>query len=136
MRRETLDARKLDARRETIDESHASRLTPRRVSGLTSCALWPKVKLSEVAKGVYDGPHATPPPCDTPEYHFWGISQITPTGHVDLANPRYIAEDDYGLVEASRIIGIPVLDRLILGSPSSGGGRGYVSLQKLGVVRP
>ena len=74
---------------------HASRLTPRLVSGLTSRAPWPKVKLGEVAKGIYDGPHATPPPCDTPGYYFLGIPQITPTGHIDLANPRYIAEDDY-----------------------------------------
>jgi type I restriction enzyme S subunit len=53
------------------------------------------VKLSEVAKGIYDGPHATPPPCDTPGYYFLGIPQITPSGHIDLANPRYIAEEDY-----------------------------------------
>ena len=64
-------------------------------SGLTSRDPWQKVKLSEVAKGIYDGPHATPPPCDTPGYYFLGIPQITPTGHIDLANPRYISEDDY-----------------------------------------
>ncbi len=64
-------------------------------SGLTSHTPWPKVKLSEVAKGIYDGPHATPPPCDTPGYYFLGIPQITPTGHIDLANPRYISKDDY-----------------------------------------
>ncbi len=95
MRRETLDARMMGARRETIDESHVSRLTPPGVSGLTSRAPWPKVKLSEVAKGIYDGPHATPPPCDTPGYYFLGIPQITPTGHIDLANPRYISENNY-----------------------------------------
>ena len=47
MRRETLDARKLDARRETIAESHASRLSPRRVSGLTSRAPWTIARLGE-----------------------------------------------------------------------------------------
>ena len=50
MRRETLDARKTDARRETIDASHVSSLTPLRVSGLTSRAQWPKVKLGEIGR--------------------------------------------------------------------------------------
>lgn len=58
-------------------------------------AAWPMVKLSEVTLGIYDGPHATPPPCDVPGYYFLGIPQITPLGHIDLANPRYIAEKDY-----------------------------------------
>ena len=35
------------------------------------------------------------------------------------------------LVEASRIIGIQILDHLILGSPSSEDGRGFVSLRKM-----
>ena len=52
MRRETSDARKKDARRETIDTSHVSRLTPSRVSGLTSRAPWPKVKLGAIGKVV------------------------------------------------------------------------------------
>ena len=38
------------------------------------------------------------------------------------------------LVEASRIIEIQILDHLILGSPSSEGGRGFVSLRKAGVI--
>lgn len=42
MRRETFDAR------ETLGAPRASRLTPRRVSGLTSRAPWPKVKIGEV----------------------------------------------------------------------------------------
>ncbi|MBR3957764.1 MAG: hypothetical protein IKJ89_07940, partial [Kiritimatiellae bacterium] len=50
MRRETLDARMMGARRETIDESHVSRLTPPGVSGLTSRASWPKVKLGEIGR--------------------------------------------------------------------------------------
>ena len=35
------------------------------------------------------------------------------------------------LVEASSIIGIQILDHLILGSPSSEDGRGFVSLRKM-----
>lgn len=50
MRLETIDARKPDARHETIDESHASRLIRPRVSGLTSSVLWPKVKLGEILR--------------------------------------------------------------------------------------
>ena len=67
MRRETLDARKIGARREMIDASHVSRLTPRRVSGLTSRAPWPKItasirqpkKLEEVCLFIADCPHST-----------------------------------------------------------------------------
>ncbi len=67
MRHETTDARKHDARRETIDESHASRLTPSRVSGLTSRAPWQKftasamrpLKLEEVCLFIADCPHST-----------------------------------------------------------------------------
>ena len=56
---------------------------------------WQKVKIGDVAIGIYDGPHATPPPCEIPGHYFLGIPQITPTGHIDLANPRYIAASDY-----------------------------------------
>ncbi len=38
------------------------------------------------------------------------------------------------LVEASRIIGIPLLDHLILGSPSTPDGSGFVSLRKIGAM--
>ena len=61
----------------------------------TSHAPWPKVKLREVSHGIYDGPHATPPSCETPGYYFLGIPQVTPAGHIDLANPRYISRQDY-----------------------------------------
>ena len=57
---------------------------------------WQKVRIGDVAIGIYDGPHATPPPCEIPGHYFLGIPQITPTGHIDLANPRYIAASDYG----------------------------------------
>ena len=56
---------------------------------------WQKVRIGDVAIGIYDGPHATPPPCEIPGRYFLGIPQITPTGHIDLANPRYIAASDY-----------------------------------------
>ena len=67
MRRETLDARMMGARREAIDESHASCLMPPRVSGLTSRAPWPKItvsashpqKLDEVCLLIADCPHST-----------------------------------------------------------------------------
>lgn len=67
MRHETTDARKHDARRETIDGSQVSRLTPPRVSGLTSRAQWPKVaasashpqKLDEFCLLIADCPHST-----------------------------------------------------------------------------
>ena len=50
MRHETTDARRHDARRETIDESNASRLASKTplVSRLTSHAPWPIVRLGDV----------------------------------------------------------------------------------------
>ena len=48
MRHETTDARKHDARRETIDALHVSRLASPHVSGLTSRAQWPITRLGEV----------------------------------------------------------------------------------------
>ena len=47
-RHETIDEQKRGVRHETIDEPRVSRLIPPRVSGLTSRAPWPKVKLGEV----------------------------------------------------------------------------------------
>ena len=89
--REIKDTKGCDERR------HVSCLTSPVVSRLTSHALtpWPKVKLGDVAIGIYDGPHATPPPCDKAGYYFLGIPQITPAGHIDLSNPRYISKADY-----------------------------------------
>ena len=37
------------------------------------------------------------------------------------------------LVDAGRIVGIPIIDHLILGSQESAEGRGFVSLKKLGI---
>lgn len=44
-----------DARRETMDASHVSRLTPPRVSCLASRAPWPTVKLSSICSRVVSG---------------------------------------------------------------------------------
>ena len=55
MRHETIDAQKRDARYETIDEPRVSRLIPPRVSGLTSHAQWPKVKLGDAPITIIDG---------------------------------------------------------------------------------
>ena len=57
---------------------------------------WAKAKIGEVSLGIYDGPHATPAPCETPGPYFLGIPQISPLGFIDMASPRYIAERDYG----------------------------------------
>ena len=89
MRRETTDERNNDVKQETIAIMSSD------VSCFKSRIRWPRVKLSEVTQGIYDGPHATPPPCETPGYYFLGIPQITSSGHIDLANPRYIAKEDY-----------------------------------------
>jgi len=50
-------------------------------------------KVSDVSLGVYDGPHATPPPCDNGAI-FLGIRNITENGQLKLDNPRYISEED------------------------------------------
>ena len=44
---------------------HVSGFTPRRVSGLTSRAPWPKVKLGEVCASISDGDHLPPPKCES-----------------------------------------------------------------------
>lgn len=50
-------------------------------------------KVSDVSLGIYDGPHATPPPCDSGAI-FLGIRNITEDGQLKLDNPRYISEED------------------------------------------
>ena len=55
---------------------------------------WEKVEIGAVAD-VYDGPHATPPPCEKSNAFFIGIPHVTPSGHLDLSQPRYIAETDF-----------------------------------------
>ena len=67
----------------------------------------------------------------------WGAQSIVVTHNHPSGDPTPSADDvrlTERLVEASRIIGIQILDHLILGSPSSEGGRGFVSLRKAGVI--
>lgn len=54
---------------------------------------WESAKIKEVCLGIYDGPHATPPVSEDGAV-FLGISNITPDGHLDLSNPKYISEND------------------------------------------
>ena len=54
---------------------------------------WEKAKISEICGGIYDGPHATPPVSEDGAI-FLGISNITPDGHLDLSDPKYISESD------------------------------------------
>ena len=49
--------------------------------------------IRDVSLGVYDGPHATPPPSDSGAI-FLGIRNITEDGQLKLDSPRYISEDD------------------------------------------
>ena len=81
VRRETTDAR------ETLDVPRASHLTPRRVSGLTSCVPWPKVKLGEICSRVTSG---GTPSTKHPEYYGGTIPWLR-TQEVDF-KPIYSTE--------------------------------------------
>lgn len=52
-----------------------------------------KYKMQEIYEGLYDGPHATPPVSNSGAV-FLGISNITPDGHIDYSDIRYINEID------------------------------------------
>lgn len=54
---------------------------------------WEKVSIKDVALGIYDGPHATPPEANSGAI-FLGIPNFV-NGQLDLTNIRYISEDDY-----------------------------------------
>jgi type I restriction enzyme S subunit len=54
---------------------------------------WKVARISDVAIGVYDGPHATPPLASEGAIYL-GIGNITEDGHLDLQNVRYIADAD------------------------------------------
>lgn len=54
---------------------------------------WEKAKIVEICHGIYDGPHATPPVSEDGAI-FLGISNITPDGHLDLSDPKYISENN------------------------------------------
>lgn len=53
---------------------------------------WRRVKIKDVCIGIYDGPHATPPPSESGAI-FLGISSFS-NGQLDLSNIRYIDESD------------------------------------------
>lgn len=53
---------------------------------------WEKVCVKDVALGIFDGPHATPPESDSGAI-FLGIPNFA-NGQLDLSNIRYISEDD------------------------------------------
>ena len=55
---------------------------------------WQVLPIGEVCSGIYDGPHATPPPADDGPV-FLGIKNITNSGRLDLTEVRHIAEDDF-----------------------------------------
>lgn len=67
----------------------------------------------------------------------WGANAIVVAHNHPSGDPTP-SDDDIRLterlVEASSIIGIRLLDHLILGASSSSGGRGFVSLRKLGLA--
>lgn len=50
--------------------------------------------IREYYQGLYDGPHATPKPCEDGPV-FLGIKNVTDDGRLDLSEIRHIAEDDY-----------------------------------------
>ena len=54
---------------------------------------WEVRPIKEIVEGVYDGPHATPPPAEHGAV-FLGIKNITESGRLDLSSTRYIAEED------------------------------------------
>ena len=53
---------------------------------------WEKAAIKSVCKGIYDGPHATPPVSDTGAI-FLGISNFS-NGRLDLSDIRFISEND------------------------------------------
>ena len=50
--------------------------------------------IKEVALGIYDGPHATPPEAESGPV-FIGIKNVTTGGHLDLSNIRHVSEEHY-----------------------------------------
>ena len=53
---------------------------------------WDRVKIKDICIGIYDGPHATPPPSESGAI-FLGISNFS-NGQLDLSDIRYISEKD------------------------------------------
>ncbi|RKQ89520.1 restriction endonuclease subunit S [Maricaulis maris] len=57
-------------------------------------ANWTPTPIGEVIAGLYDGPHATPKPCDAGPI-FLGIKNVSEDGFLDLNNVRHISEDEF-----------------------------------------
>lgn len=55
---------------------------------------WARLPVKELYEGLFDGPHATPPPSDDGPV-FLGIKNIREDGGLDLASVRHIAESDF-----------------------------------------
>ena len=50
--------------------------------------------IKEIALGIYDGPHATPPEADSGAI-FLGIKNVTPGGRLDFSEIRHVSEEHY-----------------------------------------
>ena len=50
--------------------------------------------IGEIARGIYDGPHATPAEASSGPI-FLGIGNVTENGRLDLSKIRHLSEDDY-----------------------------------------
>lgn len=81
---------------------HASRLMPPRVSGLTSRAPWPKVKLGDVCTSISDGDHLPPPKCES-GIPFVTISDIK-NNKFDLSNTRFVPKAYFDTIDEKRRI--------------------------------
>lgn len=55
---------------------------------------WKRVPIADAYDGLFDGPHATPPPAESGPV-FLGISDVRENGCLDLTNVRHIAESDF-----------------------------------------
>lgn len=55
---------------------------------------WEEFKIKDVVLGLYDGPHATPPPSDAGPV-FLGIQNIKERGGLDLSQVRHINEAEW-----------------------------------------
>lgn len=55
---------------------------------------WRTRTIREISVGIFDGPHATPPLSSSGAV-FLGIGNVTEDGHLDLAQVRFIADEDF-----------------------------------------
>lgn len=55
---------------------------------------WKKVPISSICEGIYEGPHATPPSCESGAYYL-GIPALTSDGQIDFSKVPRICEKDY-----------------------------------------